>query len=248
MTTGEKLTKLRKENNYTQEQLADLLQVSRQAISRWESDLAFPETEKLIKLSKLYNVTLDYLLKEDLTEKEVKNNYIKNLWNFHFEYKSKKMIKGIPLLHINIGLLKEAKGIIAIGLRARGILSLGILSMGILSIGVLSLGLFTFAALAIGILSIGAIALGFFSIGAIAIGLFSIGALAIGQVSVGACSIGQYFAYGDYARANIAIGATKSIGNYKFMTGDLASKRVELKNIITDNIPTFYQWFCLMFL
>ena len=45
MTLGNKLAKLRKENNYTQEQLAELLGVSRQAISKWESDAAYPETE-----------------------------------------------------------------------------------------------------------------------------------------------------------------------------------------------------------
>ena len=53
MTLGDKLTKLRKENNYTQEQLAELLGVSRQAISKWESDTAYPETEKLLRLGEL---------------------------------------------------------------------------------------------------------------------------------------------------------------------------------------------------
>lgn len=65
MTTGEKLAKLRKENNYTQEKLAELLGVSRQAISKWESDGAFPETEKLIQISKLYNCSIDYLIKNN---------------------------------------------------------------------------------------------------------------------------------------------------------------------------------------
>lgn len=43
MTLGDKISKLRKEDNYTQEQLADILGVSRQAISKWESDLTYPE-------------------------------------------------------------------------------------------------------------------------------------------------------------------------------------------------------------
>ena len=54
MTLGEKLSKLRKEYNYTQEQLADILGVSRQSISKWESDIAYPETDKLIKMGKLF--------------------------------------------------------------------------------------------------------------------------------------------------------------------------------------------------
>ncbi len=65
MTTGEKLAKLRKENNYTQERLAEILGVSRQAISKWESDGAFPETEKLVQISRLYNCSIDYLIKGD---------------------------------------------------------------------------------------------------------------------------------------------------------------------------------------
>ena len=46
MTTGEKLQKLRKENNFTQEDLADILSVSRQTIYNWESNNVYPETEK----------------------------------------------------------------------------------------------------------------------------------------------------------------------------------------------------------
>lgn len=64
MTLGEKLAKLRKENNYTQEQLAGVLGVSRQAISKWESDTAYPETDKLIRISELFGCSLDYLLKD----------------------------------------------------------------------------------------------------------------------------------------------------------------------------------------
>ena len=69
MTTGEKLSNLRKQNNYTQEELADIMNVSRQSVSRWESDIAFPETEKLIALSKLYNCSIDYLLQNDNDER-----------------------------------------------------------------------------------------------------------------------------------------------------------------------------------
>ena len=69
MTLGEKIVKQRKELNYTQEQLADILGVSRQSISKWESDIAYPETDKLIELGKLFNCSMDYLLREEVTEK-----------------------------------------------------------------------------------------------------------------------------------------------------------------------------------
>ena len=69
MTLGEKIAKQRKELNFTQEQLADILGVSRQSISKWESDIAYPETEKLIELGKIFECSMDYLLKDEVAEK-----------------------------------------------------------------------------------------------------------------------------------------------------------------------------------
>lgn len=74
MTIGEKLAQLRKQYHYTQEQLADLLGVSRQAVSKWESDLSLPETYKLIQLSKLYDISLDELIHEDVLFQNVGGN------------------------------------------------------------------------------------------------------------------------------------------------------------------------------
>lgn len=65
MTFGEKIYKLRKENGLSQEELAEKLKVSRQSISKWETDCGYPETEKIIKLAKIFNVTIDYLLIEN---------------------------------------------------------------------------------------------------------------------------------------------------------------------------------------
>ena len=85
MSTGEKISKFRKQYNYTQEELACILGVSRQSISKWESDTSFPETEKLIQLSKLFHCSIDYLLKdeseiehceEELQEEKVEKNVV----------------------------------------------------------------------------------------------------------------------------------------------------------------------------
>lgn len=73
MTTGEKLAMLRKGNNITQEQLAELLGVTRQSVSRWEMDLAFSETEKLIRLSKLFSCSIDFLLSESVSRDKQEN-------------------------------------------------------------------------------------------------------------------------------------------------------------------------------
>lgn len=66
MTTGEKITKYRKEKGYTQESFGEALGVTRQAVSKWESDITFPETDKLIMMSKLFNCSVDYLLNVEL--------------------------------------------------------------------------------------------------------------------------------------------------------------------------------------
>lgn len=60
-----RLQKLRKERGYSQEELAQELGISRQAVSKWERAEASPDTDNLICLAKLYNVSLDYLLSSD---------------------------------------------------------------------------------------------------------------------------------------------------------------------------------------
>ncbi len=69
MALSEKLYALRKERGLSQEQLAEGLKVSRQAISKWESGQSLPESDKLLALSEYFGVSLDYLLKEDREEK-----------------------------------------------------------------------------------------------------------------------------------------------------------------------------------
>ena len=68
MTFGEKIQKLRKEAGLSQEELSYQLGVSRQAISKWERDNGYPETEKIVRMSKIFHVTLDYLLNEEGTQ------------------------------------------------------------------------------------------------------------------------------------------------------------------------------------
>lgn len=60
--TANKLLKLRKQHNLSQEELAEKLGISRQAISKWERAEASPDTDNLILLARLYNVSLDELL------------------------------------------------------------------------------------------------------------------------------------------------------------------------------------------
>lgn len=65
MRLSEKILKLRKQNGLSQEELAGKLNVSRQAVSRWEVGSALPDASNILQLSKLFEVTADYLLNDD---------------------------------------------------------------------------------------------------------------------------------------------------------------------------------------
>lgn len=68
MTLGEKILKLRKARGWSQEELAGHIGVTRQALSRWESDAAVPDTVNVVELSDLFGVSCDYLLRDGWTE------------------------------------------------------------------------------------------------------------------------------------------------------------------------------------
>ena len=245
MTLGDKLSKLRKQNNYTQEQLADILGVSRQAISKWESDASYPETEKLIQLSDMYHCSLDYLLRDEM-ESDDRNQSERSInleKHFYYEKTSEKKIKGIPLWHVNIGPGRTAKGIIAVGLRAKGVVSLGIVSVGILSIGVASIGVLSFGVATVGIIAAGSIAAGVLAMGAICVGIITLGAISIGAFSGGAMAIGNYVAVGDYARGAIAIGKTEAYGSIYQKIGKLSPEEYQqVCDLITKEVPPYLSW------
>ena len=69
MTIGEKILNLRKARGWSQEELAEQIGVSRQAVSRWESDSAKPDADKIIAICDLFGVSADYLLR-DIERKE----------------------------------------------------------------------------------------------------------------------------------------------------------------------------------
>ena len=259
---SEKLQLLRNNNRLSQEELAEKLGISRQAISKWESGKSIPDLNKLVSISELYNVTIDSLVKDTdeiyiLDSKEIKisaeqkpekvddkkTQLVINInrgYPLEYEYKSNKILFGLPLVHINIGRgFKKSRGIISIGNISCGIISLGFISYGILSFGFISIGLITLALLSIGLLlAVGVISLGIFSIGEVSVGIFSIGAISIGKYAVGASAIASDIAIGDYARANIAIGnnaeGTQSIS--------LQTSASDIKNLIKQEYPNLSEW------
>lgn len=70
MSFSDNLKQSRNEKHLTQERLAELLDVSRQAVSKWEQGVGYPETDKLIVLAKVLRVSLDWLFKEELVDEE----------------------------------------------------------------------------------------------------------------------------------------------------------------------------------
>lgn len=86
MNLSHNLKKIRKEHNLSQEQLAEKLGVSRQSVSKWESNQAYPEMDKVLQLCKMFNLNIDDLLNQDINEvnnsKKAKNNINKFIDDF----------------------------------------------------------------------------------------------------------------------------------------------------------------------
>ena len=75
MTLGDKIYQLRKERGLSQEALAEQLGATRQAVSKWETNQGFPETEKLLRLSSILGVSTDFLLKDEQTARSAEAGY-----------------------------------------------------------------------------------------------------------------------------------------------------------------------------
>lgn len=65
MTLAEKIIRLRKGRGWSQEELAEQLEISRQSVSKWEGGVSIPELDKIVRMSEIFGVTTDYLLKEE---------------------------------------------------------------------------------------------------------------------------------------------------------------------------------------
>jgi transcriptional regulator with XRE-family HTH domain len=68
MIIADKIIMLRKKNDWSQEQLAEQLGISRQSVSKWESGAAVPDLDRILKLSELFGVSVDYLVKDEMEE------------------------------------------------------------------------------------------------------------------------------------------------------------------------------------
>ncbi len=228
----DKLVELRKEKGYSQEQLSYCLGVSRQSVSKWEAGASMPELSKLIQLSEIFDVTVDYLVKDQIEERnaislekkgnelnETQQRLLERLEKLEaekkdmireYEYKSEKTLFGLPLVHIHTKFYRDwipASGLaMGFGTKAKGIVAIGNNACGVIGIGLVSKGL-----LSLGIFSAGGFSLGLFSLGLLSAGVISLGGLAIGVVAVGAIAAGVS-AIGIYATGCAALAKEAATG------------------------------------
>lgn len=108
MSLGENLQFLRKKDNITQEQLAEQLEVSRQSVSKWESDTAYPEMEKIIQICDLFHVGMD-----DLVRKDVSLLYVgdKTEYDNHMNIYAKMMAAGVGIILLGVSLMFLLEGL-----------------------------------------------------------------------------------------------------------------------------------------
>ena len=113
MNLVDNLQYLRKRDKLTQEELADKLGVSRQAVSKWETGEAYPETEKLMLLCDLFNVSLDGLMRSNLSElcgEEKKTEISKEEYSKHFDSFSRAVAIGVMLILIGVAVCVALAG------------------------------------------------------------------------------------------------------------------------------------------
>lgn len=150
-------------------------------------------------LGKPENVAKEFIENIDPSEiKPLNSGYLKS--NIHYSYRSDKTFMGLPLVDIQFGNRKIAKGIIAIGDFAVGFFAVGAISLGGISFGAISLGLLALGGAALSLIC---------SVGGIAVsGILSMGGVAIAyECAIGGAAIAHTLAIGGYASAtNIAMG------------------------------------------
>lgn len=238
----DKLIQLRREKGYSQEQLADMLNVSRQSVSKWEAGHSMPELNKLIIIADRFETSVDNLVRDEMeVRREVpyaeaqtipyqpinQVNYYVN----QYEYKSKLKVFGIPLVHINMGYgLRVAKGIIAIGNVSIGVISIGGVALGGLSFGGVALGLLA---------ALGGVAIGGFAFGGLAIGILAVGGAAFGLYSLGGLAVAKNIAVGGYASGHTAIGVGTYGENILKITDSLTN--VQIQDFILENHPHIWK-------
>ena len=155
MTFQERLITLRKQQGLSQEQLGYELGVTRQTVSKWELGVTTPEMDKLIQLNDFFHISIDELVGHTSPEpasKAPETDYAQTAreihyvpYHWHYEYKSRLSIFGLPLVHINIGRWFPGQKFC----RARGVLAIGEFAFGLFAVGGCAIGIYSIGGLAV---------------------------------------------------------------------------------------------------
>jgi transcriptional regulator with XRE-family HTH domain len=244
----DKLVRLRAEKGFSQEGLANLLGVSRQAVSKWESGAAMPELTKLTVIADLFDTSLDYLVRDNVEERRLQNAPEENvaiaeqleklsgymICQQPYEYKSETTLLGLPLVHVHLsrgnGRPRCARGIIAVGDVAFGVVALGGFSVGLIALGGLAFGL---------LLVLGGISAGLFAAGGLVFGIYAFGGVAVGCWALGGVALASELAIGGVACARVAIGGAVQ-GSHALLLR--AENEMEMAEFIYTHCPEVGEW------
>jgi len=214
----ERIYQLRKRAGLSQEDLAEVIGVSRQAVQKWESGSASPDVANLAALCDYFGVTMDYLARGEEAPAQEAEAWTPEARPMpvrcgEYEYVSEATLLGLPLVHIHLGFgLRKAKGIIAIGNVAVGGVAIGGLSLGVLSLGGLAVGGLALGGLSAGLVVFGGIAISLlFSLGGVAVSCgYAIGGLAAAvKGAFGGLAVSSRIAVGERAFGGLALETQK---------------------------------------
>lgn len=251
MNFAENLMALRKQRGWSQEELGNQIGVTRQTVSKWEMGQSTPELEKLIELSKLFQISIDRLVGlEEIGEGGAAFSYrqtraeMRSL-GVYYEYISPVKVFGLPLVHIRLGFgPRLAKGIVAVGNCAVGAVAIGGGSLGLISLGGVSVGLlFAFGGLSLGLAALGGVAVGGFAVGGCAVGqwLASGGGAFSNYLAIGGGAWSGGLAIGGSAYGHIAVGSEEAKGAFAY-TREYGHHIEEVWALVKTELPHMWGW------
>lgn len=234
---ADRLTALRRERGFSQEQLADMLGVTRQSVSKWEAGSTMPELEKLVALADEFGTGVDYLVRENMPRAQSaaipeepaaagtpveseqheaatpvsSTEVMQQLGELKQQLQRQRGYEYKSKAHIGSLPLVHVKFVYNGMALAKGVVAIGNAAVGVVAVGAFSAGVLSTGGFALGLLSLGGLAFGGIALGGLAVGVVAVGGCAVGMYALGGAAIGQQVAVGGAALSDkIAIGAKAS--------------------------------------
>ncbi len=263
MTFAETLARLRREKGLSQEQLADWMDVSRQAVSKWEAGQSMPDLPRLIALADLFGVSLDALVRPERADdaqrlpdspafaRQANDAQPPAPGAVRAEAQGKTLwIPAGSTVTVVPGYEYKSKRTLfglplvhvslGYGLRcAKGVFAVGNCAVGVVAAGGFSLGVLGFGGIAAGLLGVGGLAFGALCLGGVAVGGVAIGACAIGVYALGAAAVASKAAVGVSALAPVSAAVGKGA---QFLITEETSLRDVAEYLRAAGVPRPLVW------